>query len=51
MAESSPLEDIKKDKKSSHVRYFKMKVLDTAKSEDINETVKESISEKKYCFE
>lgn len=46
MAESTPLEDIKKDKKSSHVRYFKMKVLDTAKSEDINETVKESISEK-----
>jgi hypothetical protein len=46
MAESTPLEDVKRNKKSSHVRFFKMKVLDTAKSGDINETVKESIAEK-----
>ncbi|MFN7601562.1 MAG: IS1595 family transposase, partial [Bacteroidota bacterium] len=46
MAESTPLEDVKRNKKSSHVRFFKMKVLDSAKSADINETVKESIAEK-----
>lgn len=43
MAESTPLEDLETGKKSKHIRYFKMKVLDNHKSENINETVENGI--------
>lgn len=46
MAESTHLEDPKTGKKSSHVRYFKAKVLNTHKAEDINQTTEESLDEK-----
>lgn len=46
MAESTPLEDVETGEKSSHCRFFKMKVLDSHKSESINEMLKESIDEK-----
>lgn len=50
MAESTPLEDIETGKKSNHCRYFKAKVLTDHTAELINETVKESISEKSILF-
>jgi transposase-like protein len=43
MAESTPLEDLKSGKKSSHFRYAKMKVLDSHESTDINKVVSENI--------
>ncbi len=46
MAESTQLEDPKTGKKSSQVRYFKAKVLQSHQSEQINETIKESLDEK-----
>jgi len=46
MAESTQLEDIETGKKSSHCRYFKAKVMNTHKAEEINDTVQESIDEK-----
>lgn len=46
MAESTPLEDIKTSKKSSHSRYYKMKVLQTKNTDGINKMVKENIDEK-----
>ena len=46
MAESTPLEDPKTGKKSSQVRYFKAKVLQSHQSEEINETIEESMDEK-----
>lgn len=50
MAESTPLENIEKGEKSSHCRYFKMKVVDNHKAESINQTVKESFAEKCIVF-
>lgn len=49
-AESTPLEDIETGEKSSHCRYFKAKVLTDHCAEQINETIKESISEKSVVF-
>lgn len=49
-AESTPLEDIETGEKSSHCRYFKAKVLTDHTSEQINETIQESISEKSVVF-
>lgn len=46
MAESTKLEDPKTGKKSSQVRYFKAKVLETHKANEINQTVEESLDEK-----
>jgi hypothetical protein len=46
MAESTPLEDIETEKKSSHCRYFKMKVLKTHKSDSVDDCVQESLGEK-----
>jgi transposase-like protein len=42
IAESTPLEDIETGKKSSHCRYYKMKVLDTHKSASINSLFQEN---------
>ena len=46
MAESTQLEDPRTGKKSSQVRYFKAKVLETHQSKEINETIEESLDEK-----
>ena len=50
MAESTPLEDIETGKTSKHVRYFKMKVLESHLSEKIDTIVKESFDEKCIVF-
>ena len=50
MAESTPLENIETGQESRSCRYFKAKVLETHLSLEINETIKESISEKSILF-
>lgn len=50
MAESTPLEDIETGKTSKHCRYFKMKVLQSHLSEEINTTVKEYLDNKSIIF-
>ena len=50
MAESTVLEDIETGEKSNHCRYFKAKVLKDHTSEQINQTIQESISEKSILF-
>lgn len=50
MAESIPLEDIATGKTSNQARYFKAKVLDTHKSEQINAAIIESINDKTIVF-
>lgn len=50
MAESTPLEDIKSGKKSNHVRYFKMKVLDTHKASEIDGTIQENLQDLSIVF-
>lgn len=49
-AESTPLEDPETGKKSKHVRYFKAKVLDNHKAEEVNNYLSESIDEKSIVF-
>lgn len=50
LAESTPLEDIKTNKKSSACRYFKMKALDDHSAEKINETIKDCLDQKCIVF-
>jgi transposase-like protein len=50
MAESTPLEDIETGKTSNQCRYFKAKVLNSHKAEQINQTIKKSIGEKSIVF-
>ena len=50
MAESTPLEDIKTGKKSSHCRFFKMKVMESHLKEEINTVVQTNINEKSIVF-
>ncbi len=50
MAESIPLEDIETGQQSSQCRYFKMKVLSSHKSNEVNELVEENIDEKSIIF-
>lgn len=50
MAESTPLEDVDTGRKSSHVRYFKAKVLNTHQSDEIESTAKSSFDEKSIVF-
>jgi hypothetical protein len=50
MAESTPLEDITTGKCSNQCRYFKMKVLETYHKNEINEVIKDNISEKTIVF-
>jgi hypothetical protein len=50
MVESTPLEDGRTGKRSNQVRYFKAKVLQTHRSTEINETIKESVDEKTIIF-
>ena len=48
--QSTVLEDIETAKKSNHCRHFKAKVLADYTSEQINQTILESISEKSILF-
>ena len=50
MVESTPLEGGRTGKRSNQVRYFKAKVLQTHRSTEINETIKESVDEKTIIF-
>lgn len=50
MAESTILENIETGATSKHCRYFKMKVLKTHKSEEIKETLVESIDKESFIF-
>jgi hypothetical protein len=50
MAESTPLEDIETGRTSKHCRYFKMRVLESHSSEEINEIVKKNFNEKCIVF-
>jgi len=50
MAESTVLEDIETGEKSNHCRYFKAKVLTDYTSDQMNQTIQESISEKSILF-
>ena len=50
MAESTPLENVNTGKKSSHCRFFKMKVLQTGTADSINQELRESINEKAIVF-
>ena len=50
MAESTPLEDIETDKKSSHCRYFKMKVLDSFEKQEINDIIQQNVSDTTIVF-
>lgn len=49
-AESTPLEDPITGKKSKHVRYFKAKVLQSHKADQVNESIKESFDETSILF-
>ncbi|ASW75380.1 transposase [Chryseobacterium piperi] len=50
MAESIPLEDMENGKSSKHCRYFKAIVLDTHKSNEINDTIRQSLNEECIVF-
>lgn len=50
MAESTPLEDPITGKKSSHCRYFKMKVLPNQKAESVNHVVSKNLDEETIVF-
>ena len=50
MAESTPLEDPDTGEKSSHCRYFKMKVLTSHRAEEIDRTVEENFDETSIVF-
>ena len=50
MAKSIPLEDFKTGEVTKQCRYFKMKVLESHRSEDINEVVEKNIDEKSIVF-
>ena len=50
MAESVPLEDIETGKKSKGCRYFKMRVLDTHKTDSIDQVIQENVDKKSVAF-
>lgn len=50
MAESTPLEELETGKTSRQCRYFKAKVLNNHKPDNINNTVQDSIDEKSIVF-
>ena len=50
MAESIPLENIETGKKSKSCRYFKMKDLDTHKTDSINQVIQENIDKESVVF-
>jgi hypothetical protein len=50
MAESTPLEDIETGKKAKHCKYFKMKVLESHNSDEIDQVIQDNIDEKSIVF-
>ncbi len=50
MAESTYLEDLETGKISKHCRFFKMKVLESHSSDEIDQKIEESIQEKSIVF-
>lgn len=50
MAESTPLEDIETNTKSSHCRYFKMIVMRDHKAEGIDQVIEENFDQKSIVF-
>jgi len=50
MAESTPLENVEDGTKSSHCRYFKLKVLDTQKAEAVNKVIEAVITPDSIVF-
>ena len=50
MAESTKLEDIETGEKSSQVRYFKARVLDTHLADEVNQTVVDDLDDKTIVF-
>jgi hypothetical protein len=50
MAESVPLEDVDTGKTTKQCRYFKMKVLETHYSDEINKVIQNNLSEKSIVF-
>ena len=50
IAESTPLEDIDTGKKSNQVRYFKMKVLNSHTSDEIDRVILENLDEQSIVF-
>jgi hypothetical protein len=50
MAESTPLENIRSGKTSSHCRFFKMKVLKSHKSKEVESLIKDSLDPKTIVF-
>ena len=50
MAESVPLEDIETGKKIKSCRYFKMKALDTHKTDSIDQVIQENVDQKSVVF-
>lgn len=50
MAESTPLEDLERNKTTKHCRYFKAKVLESHSKDEINQTIFDSIDEKSIVF-
>lgn len=50
LAESTPLENLETGEKSSHCRYFKMKVMETQKSEAVNNLISSSVSRDSVVF-
>lgn len=50
IAESVPLEDIETGKKSKSCRYFKMKALDTHKTDSIDQVIEENVDKESVVF-
>jgi transposase-like protein len=50
LAESTPLEDVESGNRSKHCRYFKMQVLDSHKSDSINQLFVNSIKDSSIVF-
>ena len=50
MAESTVLEDLKTGKRAKQCRYFKMKVLESHLSDEINKVVQDNLNEKSIVF-
>lgn len=50
MAESTPLEDLGTGKTSKHCRYFKMKVLESHLSDEVDEVIEETFDDKCIVF-
>ncbi len=50
MAESTPIENVDTGKVSNHVRYYKMKAMETQKAAEVLEVLEENVSDKTFIF-